>query len=313
MKVLLPKKSPSKQAPVNTSSHRIIVIAGPTAVGKTDVALAVASHLQVPILSFDSRQCYRELCIGVARPSAEQLQQVPHYFIADHSVNSPVNAAYYQQYATQKVAELTERYGQVVMVGGTGLYWKAFWQGLDEIPSTDNAIRSSIVLQYEQNGIGWLQSTLATEDPLYAASGEMRNPQRMMRALEVMRSTQKSILSFQRGIIKHQPYEVVAIGLQLPRPELNQRIDRRVDKMMESGLLKEVESFISYKELNALNTVGYKELFQYLQDDFSLQEAIAQIKQNTRQYAKRQMTWFTKDPLFKWYSPDQAQAIIESL
>lgn len=294
----------------NRSPHRIIVIAGPTAVGKTNMAIAVASHLQVPILSFDSRQCYKELCIGVARPATEQLRQVPHYFIADHSITSSVNAAYYEQYASQQVAELTARYGQVVMVGGTGLYWKAFWQGLDEIPSADLTIRSHIVSQYEQNGMGWLQATLAEEDPLFATNGAMQNPQRMMRALEVMRATQKSILSFQRGVSKQQPYEVLAIGLQLPRTELNQRIDRRVDEMMEGGLLKEVESLIDYKELNALNTVGYKELFEYLKDAISLPQAIEQIKQNTRQYAKRQMTWFTKDPLFKWFTPDKTKEVI---
>ncbi len=298
---------------MNQSPHRIIVIAGPTAVGKTNLAIAVASHLQVPILSFDSRQCYRELCLGVARPDREQLQQVPHFFIADHAVTSSVTAAYYEQYATQKVAELTARHGQIVMVGGTGLYWKAFWEGLDEIPAIDPSIRSGILLQYEQEGKQWLQAALANEDPLFAATGEMRNPQRMMRALEVVRSTQKSILSFQQGQVKQQPYQVLAIGLQLPRPELNRRIDQRVDKMMEDGLLEEVEFLLKYKDLNALNTVGYKELFQYLQKQLSLQEAIALIKQNTRQYAKRQMTWFSKDPLFRWFSPSQESEVIRLL
>ncbi|MFM8711435.1 MAG: tRNA (adenosine(37)-N6)-dimethylallyltransferase, partial [Sphingomonadales bacterium] len=175
------------------------------------------------------------------------------------------------------------------------------------------SIRSGIMAAYEKEGIGWLQRALATEDPRFAATGEMRNPQRMMRALEVMRSTQKSILTFRRGQVKRQPYELVAIGLQLPRHELYLRIDQRVDKMMSDGWLSEVESLIKYKELNALNTVGYKELFQYLQKDISLQEAIALIKQNTRLYAKRQMTWFTKDPHFRWFSPAQEKELISSL
>lgn len=298
---------------MNQSPHRIIVIAGPTAVGKTNMSIAVASHLQVPILSFDSRQCYRELCIGVARPDQEQLQKVPHYFIADHSVSSSVNAAYYEQYATQKVAELVAQYGQIVMVGGTGLYWKAFWEGLDEIPDIDPSIRKGILAAYEQGGIGWLQSALANEDPLFAATGEMRNPQRMMRALEVVRAAKKSILSFRRGQVKQQPYNLLAIGLHLPRPELNLRINQRVDKMMDDGLLEEVESLQKYSKLNALNTVGYKELLQYLQKEISLQEAIALIKQNTRQYAKRQMTWFSKDPLFRWFSPAQESEVISLL
>jgi tRNA dimethylallyltransferase len=298
---------------VNQHPYRIIVIAGPTAVGKTDVAIAVAEHLQVPILSFDSRQCYRELSIGVARPQGRQLQQVPHYFIADHSIHDPVSAAYFEQYATKKVAELTARYGQLVMVGGTGLYWKAFWQGLDAIPAADPAIRTEIILQYRQNGMEWLQATLTELDPLYAASGEMLNPQRMMRALEVVRATQKSILSFQGGADKAQPYKAIGIGLQLPRPELNQRIDRRVDAMMQEGLLEEVKNLVELKNLNALKTVGYKELFQYLQDAFSLEDAVAQIKVNTRQYAKRQMTWFKKDPFFTWFSPDQLDEMMALL
>ena len=298
---------------MNQHPHRIIVIAGPTGVGKTDVAIAVAERLQVPILSFDSRQCYRELSIGVARPQGRQLQQVPHYFIADHSIHDPVSAAYFEQYATQKVAELTARYGQLVMVGGTGLYWKAFWQGLDAIPAADPAIRTEIILQYRQNGMEWLQATLTELDPLYAASGEMLNPQRMMRALEVVRATQKSILSFRGGADKAQPYRAIGIGLQLPRPELNQRIDSRVDAMMQEGLLEEVKNLIEVKNLNALKTVGYTELFQYLQDAVSLEDAVAQIKVNTRQYAKRQMTWFKKDPFFTWFTPGQLPEIMALL
>jgi tRNA dimethylallyltransferase len=298
---------------VNHSSNRIIVIAGPTAVGKTDVAIAVASHLQVPILSFDSRQCYKELCIGVARPDPSQLKQVTHYFIADHSITDSVSAAYYERYATEKVAELVARYGQLVMVGGTGLYWRAFWKGLDEIPEVDPAVRSSINLLYEQNGLEWLQRTLAEQDPLFAAGGEMRNPHRMIRALEVFRSTGRSILSFQKGQAKLQPYKSLAIGLQLPRPELNLRIDKRVDKMIDEGLVNEAISLKEYSNLSALNTVGYKELFEYFNKAISLDQAIEQIKLNTRQYAKRQMTWFSKDPLFSWFSPHQTEEIIKSL
>lgn len=298
---------------MNRPSHRIILIAGPTAVGKTEVALSIATRLQAPIVSFDSRQCYRELCIGVARPDREQLQNVPHYFIADHAVEEPVNAAYYERYATEKVAELSARYGQVVMVGGTGLYWKAFWQGLDAIPEVDPAVRTEIETQYKQQGIGWLQRTLSELDPLFASEGEMLNPRRMMRALEVMRTTHKSILTFQGGSSKQQPYQVVGIGLQLPRPELYRRIGDRVDNMIKQGLLEEVQSLEKYSKLNALNTVGYSELFKYLQKDISLIDAIAEIKQNTRQYAKRQMTWFTKDPMLKWFAPDQLKEIFRLL
>jgi tRNA dimethylallyltransferase len=298
---------------VSQSLHRIITIAGPTAVGKTDLAIAVATHLQVPILSFDSRQCYRELCIGVARPTAEQLQLVPHFFIADHSIEEPVSAAYYESYAAKKVASLIAQYGQVVMVGGTGLYWKAFWEGLDEIPAVDPSVRAAIAEQYQQEGMQWLEQTLAALDPEYAAAGEMLNPQRMMRALEVVRSTGKSILFFQKGRVKQQPYMVKGIGLQLPRAELDRRIERRVDLMMEQGLLEEVRTLEKYKNLNALNTVGYKELFEYFKEDISLPQALQQIKLHTRQYAKRQLTWFKKDPLFQWFEPGQKDKILASL
>ncbi|NBR37386.1 MAG: tRNA (adenosine(37)-N6)-dimethylallyltransferase MiaA [Chitinophagales bacterium] len=298
---------------MNHHPHRIIVIAGPTAVGKTDVAIAVAKHLQVPILSFDSRQCYHELSIGVARPHDRLLQQVPHYFIADHSIHEPVTAAYYEQYATKQVAELTARYGQVVLVGGTGLYWKAFWEGLDAIPAADPAIRTEIISHYQQKGLAWLQASLAELDPLYAASGEMLNPQRMMRALEVVRATGKSIVSFQKGANKSQPYQAIGIGLQLPRPELNLRIGQRVENMIEDGLLKEVQSLLEVKDSITLKTVGYKEIFEYLSGQITFEQAVEQIKLNTRQYAKRQMTWFKKDPFFTWFSPDQLDEMMALL
>ena len=303
----------SENCSVNQQAHRIIVIVGPTAVGKTEVALRVASTLQVPILSFDSRQCYRELNIGVARPSHEQLQQVPHYFIADHSVAQPIQASYYEQYATQKVAELIALHGQLVMVGGTGLYWKAFWEGLDEIPMVDPSVRELIRAQYQQEGLAWLHAMLAKEDPLYSTQGEMQNPHRMMRALEVVQSTGQSILSFQKGKVKKQPYQLLGIGLEQPRAVLYQRINNRVDVMMQQGLLAEVTSLQSYKESIALKTVGYSELFDYLEQRLTLEQAIEQIKLNTRHYAKRQMTWFKKDPSFTWYSPDQLPTILGGL
>ncbi len=298
---------------MNQQAHRIIVIAGPTAVGKTELALRVAIQLQVPVLSFDSRQCYSELRIGVARPDQEQLQQVPHYFIADHSIEQSLNAAYYEQYATEKVAELTAKHGQLVMVGGTGLYWKAFWEGLDEIPAVDPSVRELIVAQYRQDGLTWLQATLSQLDPLYRMQGEMQNPQRMMRALEVIQSTGQSILSFQKKKVKQQPYHLTAIALELPRPVLYQRINARVDTMIQQGLLAEVSSLLTYKETAALKTVGYTELFDYLEQRLTLEQAIEQIKLNTRHYAKRQMTWFKKDPLFTWYSPEQQATILSNL
>lgn len=282
----------------------VCIITGPTASGKTAVAIDVATHFQTAIISADSRQCYQELNIGVARPSPEELRQVKHYFIATHSVHEEVTAATFEQYALQTVQELFRQQDVVVMTGGTGLYIKAFCEGLDHIPAIPDAVRKNIIDQYEEKGLDWLQKELQQKDPDFSGVGEMQNPQRMMRALEVVEATGQSVLSFRKGEKAKRDFNIVKIGLDIPKEELHERISRRVDQMMEQGLLDEVKSLQPYQHLNALQTVGYKELFDYLEGKLTLAEATERIKINTRQYAKRQLTWFRKDTGIKWLAPD---------
>jgi tRNA dimethylallyltransferase len=289
----------------------VIIVAGPTAVGKTTVAVQLAKHFQTEIISADSRQCFKELNIGVARPSPEELQQVPHHFIASHSISEEVNAATFEQYALEKTNELFQKHDVVVMVGGTGLYIKAFCEGLDTIPAVDPAIRENISKEYEEKGLQWLQQQVQQKDPAFYASGEIQNPQRMMRALEVIASTGQSILSFRKNEKTERPFHIIKIGLELLKEELHRNIHTRVDIMMEAGLLEEVKQLSEYKNLNALQTVGYKELFDYPDGQLSLSEAIERIKINTRQYAKRQMTWFKKDAGIKWFAPLQVDEMID--
>lgn len=277
-----------------------IVIAGPTAVGKTSFAISLAQQLQTQIISADSRQCFKELNIGVAKPSAEELQLIPHYFINSHSVNEEVNAAVFEQYALQKVNDILKQHDTAIMVGGTGLYIKAFCDGIDQLPDIDAAVRENIIAHYEANGLGWLQNEVEKNDSAYFAKGEIKNPQRLMRALEVKLSSGKSITDFQTQQKKERDFNIVKIGLELPKETLVQNINNRVDIMMKQGLLDEVKALQPFKNLNALQTVGYRELFDYLRGDLKLNDAVERIKINTRQYAKRQMTWFKKDTAIKW-------------
>jgi len=283
---------------------KVIVVAGPTAVGKTKVAILLAQHFQTEIISFDSRQCFKELNIGVAKPSTAELNQVPHHFIASHSIQEPVTAAYFEKYALEKVNELFQHHTTLIMVGGTGMYCKAFCEGLDPIPEIDPTIRENIIFNYKTGGLEWLQQEIQRMDPEFYKKGEIKNPQRLMRALEVVEGTGHSILSFQKTEKKKRDFSIIKIGLELPKEQLHLHINNRVDAMMNSGLLDEVKSLLPYKSLNALQTVGYTELFGHLENKISLKEAIEQIKINTRQYAKRQMTWFKKDKSFSWFHPD---------
>ena len=286
-----------------------VIIVGPTAVGKTSVAIALAQHFQAKIISADSRQCFRELNIGLAKPSAEQLQKVEHHFINSHSIHDEVNAKVFEEYSLQKVNDIFKENDVVVMVGGTGLYVKAFCEGMDDLPVIDNEIRKTIVTNYNNGGIEWLSNEVKKNDSLFFSKGEIKNPQRMMRALEVKFSTGKSIIEFQSHKKKKRDFKIIKLGLELPKEELHKNINNRVDEMMNSGLLNEVKSLSSYKNLNALQTVGYKELFDHLDGKISLDDAVERIKINTRQYAKRQMTWFRKDKDIKWLSANDPDEI----
>lgn len=285
----------------------VIIIAGPTAVGKTAVAVELARNLQTEIISADSRQCYRELKIGVARPSEEELQLVPHHFIASHSIHEKLDAAVFESYALQKAAQIFQHHDYVVMVGGTGLYIRAFCEGMDAIPAIPEAIRNEINQAYAQHGLSWLQQQVQQLDPQFYREGEIRNPRRLMRALEVFRATGKSILSFRKGEAADRPFQTIKFAMDIPREQLHRHINNRADRMMEAGLLAEVESLVPYQHLNALQTVGYKELFDYLNGQCTKADAVAAIKTNTRQYAKRQLTWFRKDTSYTWLAPETAR------
>ena len=290
------------------SNNTVYIILGPTAVGKTSFAIALAQQLKTEIISADARQCYAELNIGVARPNLEELSKLPHHFIASHSVNDTINAQVFENYALAKVHELFNTHPSVVMVGGTGLYIKAFCEGLDMIPEIDPAIREDIIKQYDQLGLRWLQKEVSVKDPLYWAKGEQQNPQRLMRALEVILGTGASIVSFQIKNKVTRPFNIVKIGLELPREQLYERINQRVLTMVENGLEQEVRDLVPKFHLNALQTVGYSEWLPYFEGIVTKEKVIENIQQNTRHYAKRQMTWFKKDPEITWHQSDQVNA-----
>lgn len=294
-----------------SNNKTVIIVAGPTAAGKTAVAIQLALHFKTQIISADSRQCFKELNIGVARPSAEELQQVKHHFIDSHSIQEEVTAAAFEEYALQKVKELFQQHDVVVMVGGTGLYIKAFCEGLDAIPAIDPAIRQQVINGYEEKGLSWLQEQLRQKDPLFYEKGEMQNPQRMMRALEVAEATGQSIFSFRSKEKVKRDFNILKVGLDIPKEQLHQHIHIRVDTMIAAGLVEEVRSLMPYRQLNALQTVGYAEIFGYLDGKISLEKAIEQVKTNTRQYAKRQLTWFRKDTAIQWLAPQQVGEMIE--
>jgi tRNA dimethylallyltransferase len=281
----------------------VYIIVGPTAVGKTKYAIELAQKLKTEIISADARQCYQELNIGVARPSNEELAQVKHHFIASHSIQETVNAGIFEAYAMKKSAELVAAFGSVVMVGGTGLYIKAFVEGMDQIPAIDPKLRSQIQEDVSLKGIDWLQTQVQAKDPAYwaqADKGEQQNTQRLSRALEVVIGTGQSILSFQLQSKKIRSFDIQKIGLEMSREQLYDRINQRVVQMVDMGLEEEVKALSPQFHLNALQTVGYQEWLPYFEGHQTKEAVIQAIQQNTRHYAKRQLTWFKKDPEIKW-------------
>ncbi len=287
-----------------------IIIVGPTASGKTDVAIEIAKHFNTEIISADSRQCFRELNIAVAKPTTEQLSLVPHHFINSHSIHENVSAADFEKYALLNIEKIFETNNVAVMCGGTGLYIKAFTDGLDDIAEIDVKIKNDIKKNYDQYGIEWLQQQIKELDPLFWEKGEIQNPHRLMRALEVVMTTGKSIIAQQKKIKKQRGFDIIKIGLDVPREILYERINNRVDRMRQNGLEAEAKELIPSKNFNALQTVGYKELFDYFDGNISLEKAFELIKQNTRHYAKRQITWFKKDDEVQWIKPTEIMETI---
>lgn len=284
-------------------SKTLHVVCGPTAVGKTEFAIKLAQEFGTEILSADSRQLYREIPIGTAQPSQEELAQVKHHFIANRSVEDDYNAGMYERDALALLNELFSKYNDVVVCGGTGLYIKALCDGLDEVPKANSQLRSELISKLEKEGLHSLQEQLKQLDPIHFERMDENNPQRVIRALEVCLSTGKPFSSFHQEKKTERPFAIKKIGLELPREELYKRINSRVDKMVDAGWLKEAKSVFDLRHLNALNTVGYKELFAFLADELTFSEAIDKIKVNTRRFAKRQLTWFKKDEEIVWRKP----------
>ncbi len=273
------------------------------------MAIELAKSLGTEIISADSRQCYQEMNIGVARPSPAELSVVKHHFIASHSIHTPVNAAGFEQYALQIAEQLFATYDSIVMVGGTGLYIKAFCEGLDVMPQVPANVRSQIIEAYHKNGIGWLQAELRKRDPLFFSTGEIENPHRLMRALEMVIHTGKSIREFQNHKPVKRDFNIIKIGIDPPKEVLHQQITKRVQQMMADGLVNEVKSLVPYRHLVPLQTVGYKEIFGYLDSQTTLDTAVENIIIHTRQYAKRQLTWFRKDPDYNWVAPGDIKTV----
>jgi tRNA dimethylallyltransferase len=297
---------------VHTLTNKtVIIITGPTASGKTAVAIHIAQQFGTEIISADSRQCYREMKIGVARPSGKELKTVPHHFIASHSIHEEITAAGFENFALAKTAELFKKQDFVMMVGGTGLYIRAFCEGLDVIPEIDPDIRKQVIEGYEAKGLPWLQEQIREKDPLFYEEGEIQNPQRMMRALEVILATGNSILSFRTASKASRDFKIIKIGLDLPKEILHQHIHHRVDQMITAGQVEEARSLFPFRQLNALQTVGYSEFFDYFDGKTSLEKAIELVKTHTRQYAKRQLTWFRRDQEIEWFNPARLQEITD--
>lgn len=283
----------------------LYVLLGPTAVGKTELALQMAEKLGSPILNCDSRQIYRGMEIGTAAPTKEQMQRVRHYFVGTHDIGSYYSAAQYEQDVLSLVKELSEEHQSLLLSGGSMMYLDAVCNGIDDIPSVDAEVRETLRNRLLGGEIDKMRSELQLLDPDYYQTADTRNPKRVVHALEVCYTSGRPYSSFLTKERKPRPFSVVKIGLRRERQELFDRINKRVDGMMEAGMLDEARRLYPFRKENALNTVGYKELFRYLDGEWELPFAIEKIKKNTRDYAKKQMTWFAHDNMIQWFHPDE--------
>ncbi len=300
----------SKFAAGRMNRRKLIVLVGPTAVGKTGVAIRLAEHFRTEVVSADSRQAFREMEIGTAKPSAAELALVPHHLINSRSIRDGYDAGTYGFEARTIIDQLFEKHPVLVLCGGSGLYIKAVLEGFDDLPAVTEETRKAVVVDYAEHGLAWLQEEVQRFDPDYFDVVDRQNPQRLMRALEICRSTGKPFSGFHKRERVALPFDVVKIGLTLDREILYQRIDQRMDDMVAQGLMEEAKRLFPLRQLPALQTVGYQEIFDFLDGKYDRDEAIRLLKRNTRHYAKRQYTWFGKDPEIAWFSPSDWSGIL---
>ena len=294
-------------------SHTLIVLIGPTGVGKTELSLSIAEHFNTCIVSSDSRQLYADLKIGTAAPTPEQLARVKHHFVGTLQLTDYYSAAQYEAEVMSKLEELFQKNDVVVLTGGSMMYVDAICKGIDDIPTVDKDTRELMMQKYEMEGLEKLCAELKLLDPEYYQIVDLKNPKRVIHALEICYMTGKTYTSFRTQSTKKRPFRIIKIGLTREREELYDRINRRVDEMMKDGLLEEARSVYAYKHLNSLNTVGYKEMFQYMGGEWTLDFAIEKIKQNSRIYSRKQMTWFKRDKDITWFHPDQQTEIMNHI
>ncbi|MBD1434091.1 tRNA (adenosine(37)-N6)-dimethylallyltransferase MiaA [Sphingobacterium sp. DN00404] len=295
------------------TKKRLIVVVGPTAIGKTAMAITLAKHFKTEIISADSRQFYKEMSIGTAKPDVNELTEVKHHFIDSHTIEEEYSAGDFERDALSLLDTLFEKYDVVVMVGGSGLFVRAVCEGLDNLPKAPAAIRERLNGIFEREGLESLQQKLSEVDPDYYRHADIHNPQRVIRALEVYEATGQPFSSYRLREMAERPFEMVTIGLNMERQKLYDRINLRVDMMIDKGLVNEVRSLLSYRNKPALLTVGYAEIFDFIDGKITLEEAISHIKQNSRRYAKRQITWFKKYGNTVWFEPDDWKGILSFL
>lgn len=294
------------------SNKNLIVIVGPTAIGKTSLSIELAKELKCEIISADSRQFYREISIGTAKPTKNELIQVNHHFINNLSIHDEYSAGKFELDALKCLEFLFKKSDYAILVGGSGMYIDAVCKGIDLIPS-DNKIREILNLEFTEGGIIPLQNELKEKDPVHFNEMDIKNPQRLIRALEVCRSTGKTYSSFRKNKAKKRDFNINKIGLYADKEIIHNRINQRVDQMILDGWLNEINENIKNSNLNALNTVGYKELFRFKNNEISLVNAIKEIKKNTRKFAKRQITWFKKDEEIKWFNISETEKVLKSI
>jgi tRNA dimethylallyltransferase len=289
----------------------LIVISGPTAVGKTDTGIKLAKVLNSEIISADSRQFYKELQIGTAVPLHEEMQGIKHHFIGNLSIHDYYNVSKFEIEVLELLKQLFKKNEYAILLGGSGFYINAVCKGIDELPDADESVRDKLNFEFSKNGIEYLQNKLKRLDPEFYTIVDKSNHKRLMRAIEVCVTTGKTFSSLRVNKITLRDFDIIKIGLNRDRPELFDRINNRVDIMINNGLVEEARSLFPFRKLNALNTVGYKELFEYFENKVSLEQTITNIKTNTRRYAKRQLTWFKKDESIKWFHPDDIGKIVQ--